>query len=81
MTKSVKETAERFRVGQHTVLHWIESGELAAVNVARNAGGKRHWRITPEAIQAFELLRSAEPQLPTPRRKRRRQEADLVEFY
>jgi excisionase family DNA binding protein len=80
MTKSVKQTAEYFRVGQHTVLAWIASGELAAINAARTAGGKPHWRISDDALQAFELLRSAQP-VDRPSRRRRRQAADVVEFY
>jgi transposase len=82
MTYSVRQTAERFHVGEHTVLHWIARGELAAVNVARAAGGKPHWRVTPEALQAFELLRSAQPIEPQPQpRRRRRRDAEVIEFY
>lgn len=80
MTYSVKQFAERYRVGQHTVLSWIRSGELQAVNVGRAIGGKPHWRIPSEAIQAFELLRSANTTAPQPRR-RTKQSADVVKFY
>jgi excisionase family DNA binding protein len=60
MTFSVRQVAERFHIGEHTVLAWIRSGELPAVNVGRSPGGKPHWRITSEALQAFELLRTAQ---------------------
>jgi excisionase family DNA binding protein len=80
MTYSIRQIAERFAVGQHTVLAWIRSGELAAVNVGRQPGGKPHWRITSEALLAFELLRSAQPIEPQPRRRRKRQD-DAIAFY
>ncbi len=80
MTYGVKQFAERYRVGQHTVLAWISSGELNAVNVSRRPGGKPRWRITSEALQAFELLRSARPVEFQPRR-RKKQPADVVKFY
>jgi transposase len=81
MTSSVRQVAERYTVGQHTVLGWIASGELTAINVARNPAGKPRWRITSEALQAFEMLRAAQPATPEPRRRRRRQAAGAVEFY
>lgn len=80
MTYSVKQISERYEAGEHTVLKWIQAGDLAAVNVARETGGKPRWRITPEALQAFELSRSAMPALPSPSR-RRRSVSDVVEFY
>jgi excisionase family DNA binding protein len=80
MTYSVRQVAERFHVGEHTVLAWVRSGELHAVNVGRNPDGKPHWRITSEALQAFELLRSAQPIESQPRRRRRR-DAHVIEFY
>ncbi len=41
MTYSVKDVAERYHVGIHTVLQWIASGELRAVNVGRKPGSKK----------------------------------------
>jgi excisionase family DNA binding protein len=77
-TLSVKELCERYGVNQHTVLGWIRSGELTAINVGRRLGTKKpRWRITPEALKAFELLRT--PAAPIPRTRRRKQ-ADL-NFY
>ncbi len=81
MTYSVKQLGERFHVGEHTVLGWIKTGELQAINVARSLGGKPHWRITAEAVQAFELLRTAMPVIEQPRRRRRRPATNLIEFY
>jgi len=81
MTNSIKQVAERFGVGQHTVLAWVKSGELAAINVARRPGGKPHYRVTSDAIRAFELLRSSETAAPPPRRGRRRKKTDAIAFY
>jgi transposase len=58
MTLDVKHVAERYGVGQHTVLGWIRRGELTAVNVARTQAGPPRWRITPQALEAFEAART-----------------------
>jgi excisionase family DNA binding protein len=77
---TVHDLCERFGVGEHTVLTWIRSGELKAVNVGRAPAGKRpRWRITEAALEAFELLRTPSP-LP-PRTKRRKRPPEVIEFY
>lgn len=43
------------------VLGWIRSGELRAVNYATKRGGLPRWKITPEALDDFERLRSSTP--------------------
>ena len=80
MTYGVKDVTKRFGVGEHTVLAWIRSGELPAINVSRRLGGKPRWRITVESLQAFETLRSATPVKPHTRR-RREKATDVVQFY
>jgi excisionase family DNA binding protein len=80
MTLSVQDLTERYRVSEHTVLGWINRGELRAINVGRRAGAKKpRWRITEEALAAFELARTPTP-LP-PKARRRRRPADVIEFY
>lgn len=79
MTLGIKDICERFAVGEHTVLGWIRRGELRAINVSRRMGGRPHWRITEEALEAFELLRTPSP--PPPRTPRRRRQAQVIEFY
>lgn len=79
-TLSVREVTERFAVNEHTVLGWIRSGELRAINVGRSPDKKKpRWRITSEALAAFEQLRTPMP--PLPRTQRKRQQADVIEFY
>ena len=41
------------------VLHWIKTGELAAVNFATSPGGRPRWKIFPEAIADSERHRAA----------------------
>lgn len=76
---TVQDLQRRYGVTVHTVLGWIRSGELRAVNVGRRPGAKKpRWRVTQEALTAFEQLRTPIPPLPRTRRKR---PADVIEFY
>ena len=79
-TLSVGDLCERYAVSEHTVLGWIRSGELRAINVGRRLGSKKpRWRITQEALEAFEQLRTPTP--PLPRTKRRKRAPEAVLFY
>ncbi len=79
-TLSVRDVCERYGVGEHSVLGWIASGELRAINVGRRLSTKKpRWRITQEALEAFEALRTPTP--PPPRTRRRKRPADVIEFY
>ena len=79
-TLSVRDLCERYGVGEHTVLGWIRSGELRAVNVGRKPSARKpRWRITQEALEAFELARAPTPSLP--RTRRRKRPAAVIEFY
>ena len=79
-TLPVKEVCERYGVSGHTVLGWIRRGELRAIDVSRQRGGKPRWRITQESLEAFELIRTHTPP-PPPTRRRKRQHHDVIEFY
>jgi excisionase family DNA binding protein len=78
-TFGIKDLCERFAVGEHTVLAWIRRGELRALNVGRKPDGRPKWRVTAEALAAFEAARTPTP--PQPRVRRKRRPADIVEFY
>ena len=55
--------AEMFGVDTKKVSGWIKSGELKAVNVAKNPRGERpRWRISEQAIKDFEARRTYQPQ-------------------
>lgn len=77
---SVVAVAKRYGVTEETVLVWIRSGELQAVNVSRNPHSRRpRWLISQAALDAFELKRTNNP--PTPPIARRKKPAGVVEFY
>jgi excisionase family DNA binding protein len=80
MTYSVRDLCDRFQVNEHTVLAWIHSGELKAVNVGVAPGKKKpRWRVTQSALDEWLQLRaSPSPALPT--RRRRTQTSDVIEF-
>jgi hypothetical protein len=81
-TLSVRDIRERYGVAEGTVLGCIRSGELRAVNVGRQLGaGKPRWRITQEALEAFEQLGTAAPAPPRARSRRRLADATVIEFY
>lgn len=71
--------AARLGCKPETVTGWIDSGELAAINVARRGSRRPRYRISPEAIAAFEAARSTVP-APKPIR-RRRSSAYVPTFY
>lgn len=73
LSHAVKDVAERYAVSIPTVLAWISSNELRAVNVARSRGKRPTWRITPEALDAFELIRTPAPAAPRAQRGRKQQ--------
>jgi hypothetical protein len=77
---SVRAISGRHQVSQRTVLGWIHAGELRAINVGRRPGAKKpRWRVTAEALAAFEAARTPTP--PPPRTRRRRQRPEVIEFY
>jgi predicted site-specific integrase-resolvase len=80
-TFSAKDVADRYGVDARTVLFWIKSGELRAINGSRKINSKKpRWRITQESIEAFELLRgSTRP--PAKANRRRQRPPDVIEFY
>jgi excisionase family DNA binding protein len=75
---TVREVARRYRVGEDKVRNWIARGELKALNTAAALCGRPRWVITPEALAAFEKLRTGGP-APKPTRRRRRMGA--IDFY
>ncbi len=78
---SVADVAARLTINQSKVCGWIARGELRAVNVADRPDGKRaRWRITPEALAAFEAARAAVPtKAKAPRTARR--DTQEIEYF
>lgn len=76
---TVADIQKRYQVTEATVLGWIRSGELKALNVGRKLGAKKpRWRIPQAALDAFEGARVATPEAP---RTRRQKSAGVIEFY
>ena len=79
---SVQDVCERFGIGVHTVLGWIAAGELRAVNVGRTPVGKKpRWRITAEALAAFELARESGTPAPAKPRRKKVAAGEPLKFY
>lgn len=50
--------ARRYGVSVDKVVRWILAGELEALNLATSPSGRPRYKITEEAIQAFERRRT-----------------------
>jgi len=56
---SVNDLMAIYNVTQHTVLAWINSNELDAMNVGKEPNKlKPRWRVTEKALNSFEKSRS-----------------------
>lgn len=62
-----------------TVISWIKSGELKAINLARLGSMKSRFRVSPQALADFELARSVIPREPTVYR-RPQQDPNIKKF-
>lgn len=72
---TVKQAAELLNTREQHVLNAIHSGELVAVNVAKNPQGKRpSWRIPESSLSKFLIGRRhpASVRKPEPPAKKRR---------
>ena len=66
-------------VSASKILPLIRRGEIAAINMASDPGGRPRWKIPPEALEDFDARRMARP--PMKRNKRRRQRGDVISFF
>lgn len=81
-TFTVMDVCERYGVDQHTVLKWLKTGELKGFSVSVSPGSKRpRWRITDQALAAFELSRTPAPPIPRARRRKPADAGDVIKFY
>jgi len=70
--------AKRLGIEPAKVIGWIRRGELRAVNVADQTGGRARWRVSQKALAEFMARR--ESQAPQNVTRRKRQPADLIEI-
>lgn len=73
-----REVAAERRVRVGKVMTWIRRGELEAINMADDRMGKPRWKISDEALAAFDLARSSRSLIATPTAHRRRRQAGGV---
>jgi hypothetical protein len=78
---SPPELAARWGVSPDKVLGWIRSGELRAINVARNRHTRPRYLIDQADIVAFELSRQVHPDLPTARVRRSNNTEESITKY
>jgi hypothetical protein len=65
---SPPQLARKYGVNVDKVIRWILAGELAAMNLATTTEGRPRYKITAEAVEAFEARRAVLCR--PPRRKR-----------
>jgi excisionase family DNA binding protein len=70
------EIAKLLRVRRETVLAWIKSGKLPAMNVSEKI--RPSYRIAPDDLDRFKTGRMVQAP-PTP--NRRRNQPDVTEYY
>ena len=77
--RSPPAVAEQYGVDVRKVLTWIKRGELRAIDVSTNPGGRPRYRISPVDLAAFEAARAAGP---APRvTRRRKKNPSIIEFF
>lgn len=76
---SVSQIAERYAVKADTVLAWIRSGSLIAIDVS-TARKLPRWRITAESLARFEESRSSQPPVVVERRKPSKKDKGYVKY-
>ena len=76
---SVKQVATMLGIRTHGVLSLIHSSQLRAVDVSLVPGGRRHWRVMPDDLDAFISRRTHAPA--TPRRRRRKRTSFVKQYF
>lgn len=73
------EIAEAMGVGASTVIGWIRSGELAALDVARRDSRRPRYRIAEADFEAWKEGRRVRP--PAPKARRRRSDPSITQYF
>lgn len=58
--QTVKEVADRLKVAEATVRHWIKEGQLRAIDIGKG------WRIADSDLDDFLLSHQTTPKSPRP---------------
>lgn len=77
------EIAVERRIRLSKVLAWIHAGELEAINYAESPCGRPRWRISRDALDAFDRARSSRNHVtpPAPRRGRSRPTDNITQYF
>ena len=73
--------AEMWGVSADKIVSFIRSGELRAIDISTNLGGRPRFLIDKRDIEAFELSRTVIPPPPRQRRRRRRRDPAIREYF
>ena len=77
-----REVAKQRRVRVATIFGWIRRGELEAINHANSRLGKPRWKISTDALAAFDLARSSRSVIaPSSRRRGRGRGIPVTEYF
>lgn len=71
--------AARYGCKAETIIAAIRRGDIAAIDLARPGSRRPRYRISPDAIAAFEICRAA--RTPTRRTRRPRRPAYTPTYY
>lgn len=75
------EVASLWGVSVGKIMTWIRNGELRAINVATRLGGRPRYRIDIADLTDFENRRAYQPNIPVPRRPRKRKDAYVFKYF
>lgn len=81
---TVQECCERLGLrNPHSILNWISTGELRAINISAKTGiGHRPtWRIPADALIEFIEKRSQKLPMKAVRQKKRKQREGFVRYF
>ena len=77
---STNDLMERWGVGRDTILHFIRTGRLRAIDVSRSKG-RASWRIPPDAVEIFEQANESPEWNAPPKLQRRKRQQNVTEFF
>ncbi len=76
---SPADVAAALRTKVDRVYDHINSGQLTAVNIAQQRGGRPRWRISDEALDQF--LRSRQSVKPAPATRKRKRPQSVTQYF
>jgi excisionase family DNA binding protein len=78
---TIKQVAEMLQVGTDIVTHFVDSGELDAIDVSVRRGGRRRLRIPEDALRQFLERRRVHVPPTRGRGSRRGRPYEVIDFF